>query len=237
MGSVDEGLGQVQFAALPKVLGQRGQYSVQCAFSLPLLKTIVTCLIGRIAMGEIVPRSSRPQDPKYPVEHVPRIPPRPSSSRRRALPLRLGNAVSNRFPLRIGEVHRRWYKHISLPMEMPFRKMEQYRSLTPHWVVGCVLVMRRHKGRTSVAHRGASSNELPPTIRCRCMAMFADECVLKSVEEFFHGAPPACGSVVSPATTRFFVFGSRTDASYPGHRPGEPAGRAVGQNCWQHVYG
>lgn len=99
------------------------------------------------------------------------------------------------------------------------------------------LVMRRHKGRTSVAHRGASSNELPPTIRCRCMAMFADECVLKSVEEFFHGAPPACGSVVSPATTRFFVFGSRTDTSYPGHRPGEPAGRAVGQNCWQHVYG
>ena len=52
----------------------------QRAVALPLLKAPMAGLIGRIAVGQIVPRSARAQNPKNTVQHGLRIAPRPTST-------------------------------------------------------------------------------------------------------------------------------------------------------------
>jgi hypothetical protein len=131
VGAVDEGFGQVDLAALLKVSGESGQDGVQNAPALPLLEAVVARLIRRVAAREIRPRRSRAKDPQDPVEYVPGIPPRSSATGRRAVPLWLGDAASNRLPLLVGEIHRRRYKHLLRPMEIASSNMEQSRSLTP----------------------------------------------------------------------------------------------------------
>ena len=120
MGAVDEGFAQVDLAALPKILDQRGQDSIEDALPLPLLKAIVARLIRRVAAWKIRPGRARTQYPKDPVEHVSRIPPRAPSACRRSVPLWLGDTAPNCLPLLVGEIHRRRYKHLPAQMESPF---------------------------------------------------------------------------------------------------------------------
>ena len=130
MSAVDESFGQVHLAAPPKVLGQRGKHSVEHALPLPLLEAVVARLRWWVAPRKVRPWCSRPQHPQDPVEHVPRISPRPTTSLTCPLPLRLRDAAPDRFPLLVGEVHRRRYKHAPRPMEIGSLKMEQSRPLT-----------------------------------------------------------------------------------------------------------
>ena len=143
MSAVDVRLGQIQLSSLPQVFGERREDPVQDAFALPLLKAVVACLGRRIPSWQVRPGRSGAQDPEDRVQHVPRISPWPTSTRCRALLLRIGNAAANRCPLLVREVHRRRYKHLLRPMEIPFRKMEQSRSLAPRQGY-----RMRSKGRT-----------------------------------------------------------------------------------------
>ena len=72
----------------------------QRAVALPLLKATVAGWIGRIAVGQIVPRSAGAQDPENSVPHRTRIAPRPP-----ALParFRLEQGLEKR-PRGIGEI-------------------------------------------------------------------------------------------------------------------------------------
>jgi hypothetical protein len=159
VGAVDEGFGQVDLAVLLKVSGESGQDGVQNAAALPLLEAVVARLIRRVAAREIRPRRSRAKDPQDPVEHVPGIPPRSSATGRRALPLWLGDAASNRLPLLVGEIHRRRYKHLLRAMEIASSNMEQSRSLTPS--KGCRMrssvVRSRVRPRASATRSRSSS--------------------------------------------------------------------------------
>src|SRR3974390_1778199 len=139
MRAVDEGFGQVHLAALPKILGERGKHSVEHALTLPLLEPVVARLRRRVASRKVGPRRARPQHPEDPVEQIAWVPPRTPAALARALPLRLRDAAADRFPLLVGEVHRRRYKHLPSPMERASSKMEQSRSLLHRPVVGCAL--------------------------------------------------------------------------------------------------
>src|SRR5207245_493432 len=98
---VDEGLRQIQFAAGPQVFCEGVQESRQGPVALPLLEAAMASLIGRIAVGQIVPGSAGAQHPKTPVEHGAGILPWSPS-----LPnwFRVKERLQNR-PLGVGEVH------------------------------------------------------------------------------------------------------------------------------------
>src|SRR3989449_10447977 len=98
---VDEGLRQIQFAAGPQVFCEGVQESRQGPVALPLLEAAMASLIGRIAVGQIVPGSAGAQHPKNPVEHGAGI-----LSWSPSLPnwFRVKEKLQNR-PLGVGEVH------------------------------------------------------------------------------------------------------------------------------------
>ena len=105
MSAVDEGFGQVNLAALAKILRERGEYPIEYTLALPLLKAVVARLGWRVAPWEVGPRCTRPQHPEDAVQHIARISPGSAATLRRALPLRLRDAVANRLPLQIRQVH------------------------------------------------------------------------------------------------------------------------------------
>jgi len=101
-GRVDEGLTEIDFAAVAEILGETLQQPIESAAALPLLKATVARLVGRIACGEIVPRRARPQDPEDAIEDRASVAERPATA--------IGTAPrpKERFedgPLTIGEVH------------------------------------------------------------------------------------------------------------------------------------
>ena len=72
------------------------------AIALPLLKAAMAGLVGRIAVGQVVPGSAGAQNPKNAVQHRPRVPPRPPA-------LAPGRSAQKRLennPLGVGEVHK-----------------------------------------------------------------------------------------------------------------------------------
>ena len=85
------------------------QQSGQGAVALPLLKAAMAGLIGRIAVGQIVPRSAGAQNPEDSVQHGSRIAPGPTAT--------IGTSLGSEpgpdyFPLRLGQVHAldlRWF--------------------------------------------------------------------------------------------------------------------------------
>jgi hypothetical protein len=79
------------------------KHSLERPIAAPLLEAAMTGLIRRVAAREILPGSTRAQNPENPVQHIPRIPPRtPSTIRPR---LRLRKQRLYELPLGFGEVH------------------------------------------------------------------------------------------------------------------------------------
>jgi hypothetical protein len=74
----------------------------QRAVALPLLKAAMAGLIGRIAVGQIVPRSAGAQDPQNSVQHGSRIAPRPTSTVEASFRSKQGFELG---PLRLGQIH------------------------------------------------------------------------------------------------------------------------------------
>jgi hypothetical protein len=57
-GRVDEGLTEIDFAAVAEILGETLQQPIELAATLPVLKAAVARLVGRIARREVVPRGA-----------------------------------------------------------------------------------------------------------------------------------------------------------------------------------
>src|SRR5882672_8346640 len=101
-GGVDERFRQIEFATRPQIFGERVQEPGQRAVALPLLKSAMAGLVGWIAVGQIVPRSTSAQDPKNPVQHGSRIAPRPTSTVGASFWSKQGFELG---PLRLGQIH------------------------------------------------------------------------------------------------------------------------------------
>src|SRR5215471_7007415 len=103
MCGVNEGLGQIDLAAITQILGERLEDLPEHTLADPLLHPPMTRLIWRVLRWQRLPRRSCPQDPKHSVEHLTRRNSRTSFAvfaRRAAWDQRLDNA-----PLLIGELH------------------------------------------------------------------------------------------------------------------------------------
>lgn len=101
-GRVDEGLTEIDLAAVAEIFREPLQESIQAAAVLPLLKAAVTGLIGWIAPRQVMPRRARAQYPEHAVEDGARIRPRAPAS------IRAPPRTERRFehgPLSVGEVH------------------------------------------------------------------------------------------------------------------------------------
>lgn len=101
-GRVDEGFGQIDFAAVSEVLGETLQQAIEAARPLPHLKPAVAGLVGRIPPRQIRPRGARAQDPEDRIEYGPRIGPRPSAAIGAAARPERGLEHG---PLFVGQVH------------------------------------------------------------------------------------------------------------------------------------
>jgi hypothetical protein len=76
---IDEGFGEVDFAAVAEVFREALQEPIKSARPLPLLKAPVAGLVGRIATRQVVPRRAGAQHPEHAVQHGARIRPRAST--------------------------------------------------------------------------------------------------------------------------------------------------------------
>jgi hypothetical protein len=85
------------------VLGQGQEHAVEHAGADPRLVAAVTGLIGRIALGQIVPGRAGLQDPEDAVQHITRV--TPGAAPAVGATARLGQQRLQHDPLRIGEVH------------------------------------------------------------------------------------------------------------------------------------
>ena len=74
-GRVDEGLTEINFAAVAEIFGEALQEPVKPTAALPLLKAAMTRLIGGIPPRQIVPRRPGAQHPEHAVEDGARIAP------------------------------------------------------------------------------------------------------------------------------------------------------------------
>jgi hypothetical protein len=72
VGSVDEGLRQIELAAVAKVSGERLEYFHERSLRYPLLHPSMTRLIGRVFARQCFPRSAGPQNPKHSVQDAAR---------------------------------------------------------------------------------------------------------------------------------------------------------------------
>jgi len=101
-GRVDEGLAEIDMAAVAEIFGEPLQQAIESAAALPELKATMAGLIGRIAAREIRPRRAGAQHPEHTVEHGPRIDPRA------AAPVSPPRRAKDRFeyrPLGVREIH------------------------------------------------------------------------------------------------------------------------------------
>jgi hypothetical protein len=101
-GGVDEGLTEIDFAAIAEIFREALQQPIEPAAALPLLKAAVTGLIGRIAPRQVVPRRAGAQHPEHAVEDGARIGPRASAA------IGTPPRTERRFehgPLAVSEVH------------------------------------------------------------------------------------------------------------------------------------
>ena len=80
VGGVDEGFGEINFAAVAEVFGQALEQPIEPAAPLPELKAAMAGLVRRIATRQIRPRGAGAQHPQHAVEHRARIGPRPAAA-------------------------------------------------------------------------------------------------------------------------------------------------------------
>jgi len=90
-------------AALATVFHEGIEGSVEHPRPHPGLIAAVAGLVGRVPVGQIVPRGTGFEDPEDPVEHIARVAPRPAASI--GTPTRLGEYRLEHGPLVIDEVH------------------------------------------------------------------------------------------------------------------------------------
>lgn len=76
MGAIDEGLGQIDLAALTQVFRERLENLPEHALRYPFLHAAVTRLVRRVLTRQRFPRSSGPEDPEHSVENTSRFDPR-----------------------------------------------------------------------------------------------------------------------------------------------------------------
>jgi len=106
VGGVDEGLSEIDFPAVPQILGEPLEQAIQSAALLPLLKPPVARLVRRIAGRQIGPRRAGAQHPQHAVQHGTCIRPRSPAA------IRATTRTKRRFekrPLGVGEVHTATY--------------------------------------------------------------------------------------------------------------------------------
>jgi hypothetical protein len=82
---------------------ERLEHAPECALLNPALEPAMTGLIRGIAIREVLPRRAGAEDPEDPIEHVPRVAPRPPAPIATETGLRQ-EWRENR-PLRVSEVH------------------------------------------------------------------------------------------------------------------------------------
>lgn len=99
---VDEGLMQIQTAFVVECLGEDMEDVPQNTPADPLLKPPVAGLIRRIAVRQVGPRGSGPQDPQDAIEYGAVLPPRAASTVFAAR--ELGQEGPNELPLLVREV-------------------------------------------------------------------------------------------------------------------------------------
>jgi hypothetical protein len=104
MGAVDEGLAEIELAALYEVVGESLQHVLQRSAFHPALKAPEARGIRRIPLWHVSPRGSGTKDPENPVEDITWVPPRSPTtvfsnwkSRQKRLEC---------YPLLVGQVHR-----------------------------------------------------------------------------------------------------------------------------------
>src|SRR5689334_21501524 len=73
MGAIDEGLGQIDLAAVTQVLCERLEDLPEHTVRNPLLHPAMTGLVRRVLTRQRLPRSSGPKDPEHPVENASRF--------------------------------------------------------------------------------------------------------------------------------------------------------------------
>lgn len=93
---------QIQIAFVEESLGEDLEDAPQHARADPLLKPAVACLIRRITVWQVGPRSAGPQDAQNAIEHGTVLPPRAPSTVLSAR--QLGQERPNEVPLLVGEV-------------------------------------------------------------------------------------------------------------------------------------
>jgi hypothetical protein len=101
-GGVDGSFAQIQFPSMHQILGQHLQNDLEATIFLPLLKSPVAGLIGRITVGQVVPGRSGTQDPQHPIQNGACVPWWP------ALPIRtpwFHEHALEYLPLGIGQIH------------------------------------------------------------------------------------------------------------------------------------
>jgi hypothetical protein len=101
-GRIDEGLTEIDFAAVAEIFGKALEQPIEPAAPLPLLKAAVARLVGWIPRRQVMPGRARPQDPENAVQYGTRVAERsPPSIRTAAWP----EEWFKHGPLRVGEVH------------------------------------------------------------------------------------------------------------------------------------
>jgi len=103
MGAINEGLSQIDLAAITQVRSERLEDPPEHAVSHPLLHPPVTRLIRRVLARQCLPRCSGPKDPEHAVENAASVDARPTFAVFTNVGLwdqRLDNA-----PLLVGELH------------------------------------------------------------------------------------------------------------------------------------
>lgn len=70
MGAIDEGLGQIDLAAITQVLCECLEDSPEHTVLNPLLHPAVTRLVWRVLARQCLPRCSSPEDPEHSVENA-----------------------------------------------------------------------------------------------------------------------------------------------------------------------
>lgn len=140
MGAIDEGLGQIDLAALAQIFGERFKDPPEHALRDPFLHAAMAGLIGRIVARQCLPRCAGPEDPEDPVENATCIDARTTLAV--FADFGFGDERLDNTPLLVGELHG-LLDHIRDPNAIAFDHVLGNRSKSgylPMRFLRCVLV-------------------------------------------------------------------------------------------------
>jgi hypothetical protein len=159
VGAVDEGLGQIDLAAVTQVRCERLEDLPEHAVRHPLLHSAMTGLVRRVFTRKRFPWSSSPKDPEHPVEHASRVDARATLAVFAYFGFR--DQRLDDTPLLVSELHV-LLDHIRDPEAIlpdhVFRKRSNFGYL-PMSILRCVLARpRRHS--TQIGREGAKARRV-----------------------------------------------------------------------------